>query len=164
MQPKQEKRPVFLTIIGILSLISIILALQGNLVAWFTGPSSESEMMDQRVALAELETAFEDMGAEGITELTDSMTAILEQTNENFFLANGINTIGSLCGLFGVLMMFRRRRLGFHLYIIYCLVATGGIFLYVRAADVPVLLTVSNLIMSAVFILMYGLNLKWMNR
>ena len=65
-------------------------------------------------------------------------------------------------GLFGVIFMMRRRKLGFHMYIVYSLLAIGGMLLYVSAENIHISLPIVNVIFSGLFIFLYSRTLHWM--
>ena len=164
-QPIQEetpKRPTFLMVLAVLSFVSIGFSLLSSFIAVATGPQTEDQMMEQRVQLAEL---AEEMRAENL----DSMAITIEKiermlfTLNNHFFANQLMTIFVLiAGLLGVLFMWQGKRLGFHIYIIYSIFAAVQYYVFVSPADIPSFLIIWNLIVSAVFVLLYSRNLSWM--
>lgn len=164
-QPIQEetpKRPTFLTVIAILSFVSIGFSLLSSLIAIASGPQTEDQIMEQRVQLAEL---AEEMRAENLDSMAitiEKIERMLLALNDHFF-ANQLMTIFVLlAGLIGVLFMWQGKRLGFHLYIIYSILAAVQYYVFVSPADIPSFLIIWNLIVSAVFVLLYSRTLNWM--
>jgi hypothetical protein len=69
-----------------------------------------------------------------------------------------------LIGLLGALMMWQAKKLGFHLYIGYSLLAIIQIYFFVSPSDVPSFVVIWGLLMSVLFVFMYSRNLKWMTK
>ena len=163
-QEEAPKRPVLLTVLSILSLITMGFGALGNLFSWISGPSSEEVMYEQKVEFAKAKTDMLDVGADGFATFFDKMYAMLEQTNQSFVLSQLISTLMLTIGIVGVVFMLKQRRLGFHLYIVYSLIGVGGIFLYVSPSDVPTFLTIVNAIFAGLFIFLYSRTLHWMTK
>jgi uncharacterized membrane protein YccC len=68
----------------------------------------------------------------------------------------------ALMGIFSVVLMLRRRILGFHFYIIYSLFYIGSVYLFLSPSQVPNPLIWFNSIVAFIFILLYARNRKWM--
>jgi len=64
-------------------------------------------------------------------------------------------------GLAGIIFMFKRKELGFHLYIIYSLLYVAQSYLFVSPANVPLVLVLTNLGISGIFIYIYSRSLNW---
>ena len=163
LEPEEKKtRPGFLTVLGILSFISIGMNLALLLFQLISGKPSEGEMLQEKVALSESITEMEDLGMDSFAEFFEKAQAMSEQFNERFYIAISISILTYLIGLFGVIRMWKGHKLGFHLYIIYSLLAIGGVYLYISPANVPALGVIINAVISGIFIFMYSRNLKWM--
>lgn len=163
VEPEEEKRPKFLTIVGILSFVSIGFQFIVFIFNLFKGKVSEEAIIEQKVQAAQL---YQAIGIEG-DELSDivSMTGrVLEETNNSFWTIQLLTIVTLFIGLSGVLMMFRKRRVGFHLYIIYSLLAVGGVYLYLSPDLITLPSLVFSLMVSGLFIFFYARNLKWMTK
>ncbi|MCJ8288704.1 MAG: hypothetical protein HRT58_01630 [Crocinitomicaceae bacterium] len=161
-QPKEDKRPVMLLVLSILSFISIGIGLLAVLFSFVIGPMNDDQLLVQRVEIAKQKTEFRQVGMSGFTDILDKSLAIIEETNDSFYLANSILFLTYIIGLFGVIMMLRRRKLGFHLYIIYSLLALSGLYIYVSAENVPMIATMINLAIAGLFVFLYSRTLRWM--
>ena len=76
--------------------------------------------------------AADDMRDRQMTFMADMIEQAAEVTayqQHHFWTVMSLNFLASAIGLVGALFMFRGRKLGFHLYIIYCLTSIGSIFL-----------------------------------
>ncbi|MFM7682252.1 MAG: hypothetical protein ACKO7P_05860, partial [Bacteroidota bacterium] len=79
----------------------------------------------------------------------------------NFFLYTFVATLVAGVGLTGVIFMFKRKELGFHLYIIYSLLYVAQTYLFVSPANVPLILVITNLCISGIFVYIYSRSLNW---
>lgn len=159
---QRPSRPGFLTVLCILSFITVGLNVILLVVQLFGGKPSEEAMLQERVELTAQITEMEDLGMNSLAGFLEQALALAEEVNQNFFLAMSVSLITYLVGLFGVLKMWKGHKLGFHLYIIYCLMAVGGIYLYVSPSNVPSIGVIVNMILSGIFVFMYSRNLHWM--
>lgn len=161
-QEIKQKRPVFLTVLGILSFITIGFGLLGNVTGLFSGPLSEAEM--EQVMNQALKS-LEPLNASGMNEMSSSFELIFRTQvyiNANFYIHTLITIASLAIGLSGVIFMFQAKKNGFHLYIIYNLINVSSIYLSVPASEVPSIIVISNLIFSALFVFLYSRNLHWM--
>jgi hypothetical protein len=162
MQMERGKRPVFLTVLAVLSFISLGFSLLTNFDNITTGPSTNEEM---EIVRADIDSQIEDLEAQGMSSWVGTVEKIYrmaEEMNSKFYLAVAVNTIVTLLGIFAVITMIRGFKMGFHLYIVYCLLSIGSIYIYVSPANVPTFVIITNLLFSGLFVLLYSRNLKWM--
>lgn len=161
MQVAEEKRPKLLTVLGILTFVSLggqFFLLMFRLIR---GRLSDEELIEQNVQTAQALKIFKLDGPE-LTQAMETSSLILKQENDSFLLVQMIAVITIGLGLAGVLMMFKRNKLGFHLYIIYSLIGIGGIFLYLSSDLVTFPSLFFSLFMAGLFIFLYSRNLKWL--
>ncbi|MDG1333651.1 MAG: hypothetical protein P8P74_15045 [Crocinitomicaceae bacterium] len=161
-QYEEDRRPALLLVLSILSFISIGLSIILNTAGLFGGPMSEEELIEQRVVTAQSKTEMRRVGMDGMISFYDKLEGMLEETNDNFYLSKGVLFVTDILGLFGVIFMLRRRKLGFHMYIVYSLLAIGGVLLYVSPENIHVILPIVNVIFTGLFIFLYSRNLHWM--
>lgn len=161
-QAEQPKRPTFLTVLCILTFINLGISLISIPFTLVSGPQSTEQMA---LTNAELLEGTEELRATGMSSLADMMEQIGRMTsslNENHYAVMWMTLFNVLIGLAGAVMMWKGRKLGFHLYIIYNILATAYLYMFVSPADIPTLVIVINLLFSGLFIFMYSRNLKWM--
>jgi hypothetical protein len=103
-------------------------------------------------------------GVGDLADLFEQIQRMNESLNDHFYAASAVSFLVLVVGFFGVLFMWKGRRLGFHLYILYNLVSIANIYLFVSPADIPTFAVIWGLFISAVFIFMYSRNLAWMNK
>lgn len=156
-QVDDAKRPKLLTVIGILTFVSLGFQFLSLLINLIRGKQDEDGITED---IAQTLTFLKKFGTdEDSLELTKMA---MEQTNDSFWLVQFIAILSIGLGLSGVIMMFKRRKIGFHLYIIYSLLGVGGGYLYL-SSDLTTMMTLFGSISVAIlFIVLYGLNLKWL--
>lgn len=165
INPHEEapKRPKFLTVVGILSFVSIGIQFLVFVFNLIKGKASEEGIIEQKVQVAELYKAIGLDGKE-LSDIVNTTGRVLEETNDSFWTIQLLTFVTLVLGLSGVLMMFKKRRIGFHLYIIYSLLAVGGVYLYLSPDLITLPSLIFSLMISGLFIFFYAKNLKWMTK
>lgn len=163
-QESTEKRPTFLKVLCILSFISTGMGLVSGFFNLFGGPASEDEMLEEKVELMKSVNELNSMGMDGMADLLVKIQAMSEDINENFYFASIIALITVGIGFYGVLKMWQGFKVGFHLYIVYCLLSIGALYFYVSPSNIPSMIVIFNLLFAALFIFMYSRNLDWMKK
>lgn len=161
---EEQKRPAFLTVLVVLSFISIGISLISGIFGLISGKQSDEVMLVQSVQMAEARSELRKAGLESWTGIYDQIEAMGQQANDSFYLAAFLGMIVSLIGFYGVFMMMKGKKIGFHVYIIYSLLSMGIIYVYISPANVPTILTIVSAIFSGLFIFLYSRNLHWMNK
>lgn len=158
----EEKRPTFLTVLCILTFISTGMNILTSLFQLISGPSSEEELLQERVELTKAASELQDTGMDALAQMMEQVMAMTADIQANFYIAMTVALIAPILGLLGALKMWKGQKLGFHLYIIYNLLAIGGIYLYVSPQNIPSISIIFGLIFSGIFVFMYSRNLHWM--
>jgi hypothetical protein len=169
--PKLKKRdkPAFLLVLLVLSGLSLGGGFFGVVSTIISGPSTDDELNAVRVesakALSESRKDLKDSEGEKAFEVVENMSNFFIERNEYIqkqvfwpyhllvFLATGI-------GIVGVFFMFKLKKIGFHLYIIYCLLDVGIPFILFPGELRSSILIILSLSLSALFVFLYSLNLK----
>ncbi len=162
IEQQEERRPNLLLVLAILSFISIGFSLLASIISLPSGPISEDQVIAQRVEMAKSKKQFREVGMNGFVVFFDKLEGMIEETNENFYLSKGVMLVTDLLGLFGVIFMLRRRKFGFHMYIVYSLLALGGMYLYVSPQNIHISLPIVNLIFAGLFVFLYSRTLHWL--
>ena len=160
---KPTQRPTFLTVLCILSFVWIGISTIGGLATTLGGPASEEEMLQAKVDLVKSADEMRTLGMDGFAEMFEKIQRMAESTNANFYAVSIISIIVLLTGLYGVILMWKGRKLGFHLYIVYNLLTIIQLYFFVSPADIPSFVVIWNSILSGIFVLMYSRNLKWLS-
>jgi hypothetical protein len=133
-----------------------------GLMGFISGPLSNAELEKSFSTLNSFSTMF------GSTE---EIQLVLEKTiekqriiNNNFYLNSLITTVVYALGLVGVIFMWKQRKLGFHLYVIYSLLAMTAVYVIVPISLVLQAEIIQSAIFSAIWIGLYAINLKHLNK
>ncbi|MBC9812888.1 hypothetical protein H9Y05_10440 [Crocinitomicaceae bacterium CZZ-1] len=162
-EERRQKRPVFLTVIGILSLINIGWSLLTNFFSLIGGPMNEEELEEAKIEMTK--SINQVRGTEGMEWFEDFMRSIIdmmESTNTHHTMNVLTGILILLIGLVGVIFMLKGRKLGFHIYIVYSFLAAVQIYLFIAPSLLSNMIVIISLFLSGIFVLLYGLNLKWM--
>jgi hypothetical protein len=162
-EQQQEKRPVFLTVLVILSFVYIGWSMLSHLLSLARGPMTEEQLEEAKVEMTKSINQMKGTdGMEWIEDLMRSSIEMIESTNAShtLYILTGILIL--VIGIAGVLFMMRGRKLGFHVYIIYSFLASVQIYLFVAPSLLSNAMVIFGLFISGIFVLLYGLNLKWM--
>lgn len=162
-EDEKPKRPTFLVVLAVLSYISIGIGSLGVLFSLIGGPSSQDEMEQQEAQLYESIEVMSDAGMDDFVNIIETSSQQAKYiNNEVFYSFNILNLITLILGFLGVFLMMKLKKVGFHLYVAYSLLPV--IIMY---AMIPMNLIISasiiiSVILSAIFCVLYGLNLKHM--
>nr|WP_294860669.1 hypothetical protein [uncultured Fluviicola sp.] len=161
---QNPKRPVLLTVLCILSFIVVGFGLLGVLFSLLGGQPSPEEIEATSNQLIQTAGDMRDKNIIWAADMIEQMADLTVYQQQRYWSVLLVNALTMLTGFVGVLFMFKGKKLGFHLYIVYNLLSVGGTFLIVPSHMVPMVTVIMNLIISGVFILLYSRNLKWMNK
>lgn len=159
-----KKRPVLLTVLCILSFIVVGFGLLGVLFSLISGQPSAEEIESAYNQMIQMSGDMRDKQMTTIAQLLEQGAELAMYQQQRYWSVLSINALTMITGFIGVLFMFKGKRLGFHLYIIYNLLSIGGTFLIVPSEMVPMVSVIMNLVLSGLFIFLYSLNFKWMNK
>ena len=164
IEPTEERksRPGFLTVICVLSYIALGFGVLGGMLNLSNGPSSDAELKTISVEYAKMKSDLKSQGMNDWTQMIDQIEAMSYEMNDQFYLAGIINLLIVAIGIYAVRKMWTGAKLGFHAYIIYCLLSVCALYIYVSPANIPTFMILWNVFFSGLFVLFYGLNLKWM--
>jgi hypothetical protein len=160
---EKQERPSFLTVLSILSFISIGFSLIASLFELISGPMTTNQLEENKIELLKQADEMRSLDFEGGATMLEKIQRMTEALNANFYSASIVSIVILLVGLFGVISMWRARKIGFHFYIIYSLLSIIQIYFFISASDIPLPIVLWNLFFSALFTIMYSRNLKWMS-
>ncbi|WP_461632900.1 hypothetical protein [Labilibaculum euxinus] len=156
-----KKRPTFLTVLCILSFIgSGGFGLLNSLYTYVTFESSYPAKIEQATeGLEKMKEAGMESGF--FYSMTENGIIQLNALSENLELITGVNCLFAILSLVGIFMMFKLKKNGFYLYLI-----ANLFWLLVPLAlidfDAMLSMTIIGAIITAVFAIMYAVNLKHM--
>ena len=156
-----KKRSTFLTVLCILSFIgSGGFGLLNSVYTYVTFESSYPEKIQQATDGLE---AMEEAGMESgfFYSMTENSIIQLKALSENLELITGVNCLFAILSLLGIFMMFKLKKNGFYLY-----TAANVFWLLVPLAlidfDAMFNMTMIGAAITALFVIMYAINLKQM--
>ncbi|MCC5922939.1 MAG: hypothetical protein JJT77_04055 [Crocinitomicaceae bacterium] len=156
-------RPTFLTVLLVMSSISIGLSILSTLSGLVSGPmdpaSVEQFTAEQYEAVGELKN----LGMEDVSEMIASMMELtIYQSQNNYYLFQLVNLLTLFVGAYGIFLMFKLKKLGFHLYVAYSILPIIWFYVFVPAELIPNFLVFGSLFLSVLFIILYAVHLKKM--
>lgn len=162
-QEEKTKRPTFLVVLVVLSMISLVLTFFSSLLNLMSGPMQEEVLETFTATQYESIAVLRDLGSDGMANFLEQIIQMsVYQNNEIFVSSNGVSFIASILGIIGVMMMYRLRKLGFHLYVIYSLSPFVIYYLLFPISLIPTVMVIGSFIISLIFVLLYARFLKLM--
>jgi hypothetical protein len=160
-QPQKSRIPQLLLVTGIISLLGTGSTILSSLMSIILGKPSQEEITESKLELAKSLEQVEKNDVQFLEELIRNLQIMLDAMYQNFFLYTFVAALVAGVGLAGIIFMFKRKELGFHLYIIYSLLYVAQSYLFVSPANVPLVLVITNLGISGIFIYIYSRSLNW---
>jgi hypothetical protein len=159
----KKKRPVFLLVLVILSSLNISVSLLGSF-SGMLGAKPDAKMIKQaKLEFANMREQLEEGGAADFTYIIDQMEGITNNMFKYFQAYNSVQFLILVLGLTGVILMYQRRKLGFHFYIIYSLGLVVLPYLFNPITGIPTILSIVGILYGGVWVLLYSRNLHWMD-
>jgi len=159
---EESKRPTGLLVLFILTTIYTSLKILGALGSVLSGPPNAEEIKRIKVEMGKSMKAAKDLNSDFLVDFIEKMGIISEATIANFMLFNFLSILFYGLGLAAAILMFKRMKLGFHLYIGYSFLLLLQYYFIVSPSDVPISLLVMEGLMSLLFIFLYSRYLNWM--
>jgi hypothetical protein len=159
----QPKRPTFLLVLCILTFVNTGFSLITLFFGLFHGPVSEEEMVEQRVQLIRQADEMRSLNVPAMADFMDQVQRMAEAINAHFYANSLVSMANLLLGVIATVFMLKGRKIGFHSYIAYSLLSAIQVYFFVSPVDIPTLVVVFNLLLSAIFVFLYSRNLSWIN-
>lgn len=156
----KTNRPTALIVFGILSWISLGIGLIGVVSNALTGAPTDEDIRQQEIEM--LSQLTPEMVLESGWVVTETID-FLKITQDKFGILTAVTFIQVVVGLIAVIMMFKLRKIGFHLYIVYSLITLGYWILFFGHNTLGFIMAVISGVVSAIFVLLYASQLKHMN-
>lgn len=141
-----------LIVLVTLSFAYIGYGLFGQIYSLFQGKLSDTQMEN---LIAGLQKQYGELATNDPYHTFEQTFNILRVQNDYFLMSHFLTMLGFVLGLVGIMQMFKGRQIGFHFYIIYSIIASFGLFFYIPFSQIPMIMTISNVLVSAMFILLY---------
>lgn len=162
MEGIREKRPVFLLVLCILSFVYIGFSILFGAGSLAQGPETKQEMARE---MEEFDKGIAELEKNGNTQMVATFEKYRDfalEANRKFYGVQIVSLLVLGLGLISVLKMFKGDKLGFHLYIVYSLLSIGQVYFFISPAMVPTSLVIFTLVISAIFVGLYAINLRWL--
>ncbi|MGM0479251.1 MAG: hypothetical protein ACQERC_08500 [Bacteroidota bacterium] len=158
-----ERKPTFLVVLAVLSFIYLAFSLFGALGSLFSGPLNTEQMETQKAQLYESKSTLEAEGMDNFSEMIEKSIRYSEYMNfEAFYISHTTNIIISLVGIVAVILMLQLKRIGFHIYVAYSLLPIITMYIITPMELILTISVITMVVISALFTILYGLNLKHM--
>lgn len=158
------KMPIFLKVLLILTSIAVGFGLLSAILAFFMGPIAQEEidgiMAPNLILAKDLSTQGYDYWALEMEKITRQ----IDYTNQKFYLNQTLAVFAYSIGLVSVWMMSKGKKIGFHLYIIYDILAFASVYFIIPISEVSSLAQIVNGIITGIYIFMYSRNLHWLTK
>lgn len=161
-QAPEPKRPVFLLVLCILTFVFAGFFWLASVTQLASGPSTEKELRKVTAMFVDLSEQMRRMGSDAVAGMYDQIIDQTIQINQHHYGYYAVLFLAVTTGIFGAILMLRRKKLGFHLYIGYSFVYVGLPYLFVTADAIPLVNTIFSALFAGLFIFMYSRNLRWL--
>ncbi len=161
METKENKMPVGLRVFGIFTLITTGFGTLGGLLTLGSGSNTSKALDGQQVLLMEQSKELAKLDLDFFSKLFEKFARLFGLYNDQFFLFSGLNLIESVLGLIGIVLMWKKRKIGFHFYVGYCLMNLFIPYVFASFSEVPLFVLVSGIIINGIFILIYSRFFRW---
>lgn len=160
---EKPKRPNFLIFLIVLSAISMVMSLSTSVSGLSSGAPTEEEREAYVATQYESINELKDQGFDGMAEILEEVLHMTIYQNEEVYSSFYILTLlYTLLGMAAIVLMFQLRKLGFHLYVLYSLSPIIVTYVLIPVAMIPTFVIMGSLVISLLFCVLYGLNLKHM--
>lgn len=160
-QQNKPQRPTFLLVLCILTFIGSGWSVLSNLFSLFTAGLMDSTMhMEQ---YSNMVGEIENSGTSSfISGFLNSSMEVLQATAAHAREIAGIGLVLGLVTLLGAILMYQLRRSGFYLYVAAQILALFVMPYFAGFSSLVIIGMLWSAFLSAVFIVLYGLNLRYM--
>ena len=156
----KERRGQVLKVLCILSFVSILWSMYGLGNDIVKGQPTAEDLHEMQYRT--LNPIKEPIDAQTKVILQESMD-MTEISVSNYSTITLVKRISFVIGFIGVFMMWRLRRRGFWLYLLYCVALLGLDIFYFGGFSVGLIAIVLTLVFDILFVVLYGYQLKRMD-
>lgn len=157
-----NKQPKLLKVLSILSIIWIGFSILSTISRLIIGKLPKDVMIQQKLGVLKSVEQFKILGYDGIAADFQKSIPMNESINTSVFIYPFFTLIALIIGLVGVLFMKRKKKLGFHFYIIYSLLIVIQPYFFMSPQIIPNIFIFFNLLIAGLFVFLYSRNLSWM--
>ncbi len=159
---KENERPTFLTVLCILTWVGSGFVLMSQLFSLAMAPMIKAT---SGFAQAGMEEAMDEVAAEapGLAPFFQKWMGGSLQTMEHLTELVLIRLIGTIFVLIGAILMWKLKKTGFFLFVGGKLIIIVGVLVILGGTGFAFLSIAFSLIVAIAFVIMYGVNLKYMD-
>jgi hypothetical protein len=161
---KKEKPPTFLLVLCILTFVNTGITILSGILGIIAGPPSAEEVKESNVQMAETISQLEKVNLDYWVDVIQRIQLMTESMYANFVAYNSVSVFVAIVGVAAAIMMFKGKKLGFHVYIGYSFLYVLQGYIFVSAAIIPSFIIIINLLIAGLFVLLYSRNLSWLNK
>lgn len=159
---QSNKRPTFLTVLCILTFVFAGFATLSFLLKLANGQPDFGLIEPELAKIQAQANQMRDMGNPGFAHMFEKLINQQHIIFGKYMMYHLSHLIMFATGLVGALLMFRGKKIGFHMYIIYSILYTFLEYIFFSPENIVWFTSISGLIISGGFVLMYSRNLKWL--
>lgn len=157
------KKPKGLIVLAIFSMINIGFSLLGALSSLVIGKPDEKTLHQADLELKKEVVELKKLQLDYAAELIEKFNKMNEAFMDSYYSYQIVLVLIFSLGLTGVILMLRRNRIGFHLYITYSILGIAHLYLFASPGIIPTIMVVMSLVFSGLFIFLYARFLPWIN-
>jgi len=157
------KTPRGLVILSVFSLINSGFSLLSTLGSLIIGKPDEGTIKEADLELKKQAIEYKKLQLDYLAELLEKLYQMNQAFMDAYYAYYTVLLLVFSIGVAGVILMLKRIKLGFHLYITYSILGIGHLYLFAAPNIIPTPLIVISLFFSGLFIFLYSRFLPWMN-
>ncbi|MBM3455654.1 MAG: hypothetical protein FJX80_10965 [Bacteroidetes bacterium] len=157
------KTPRGLVILSVFSLINSGFFLLSTLGSLIIGKPDEGTIKEADLELKKQAIEYKKLQLDYVAELLEKLYQMNQAFMDAYYAYYTVLLLVFSIGVAGVILMLKRIKLGFHLYITYSILGIGHLYLFAAPNIIPTPLIVISLFFSGLFIFLYSRFLPWMN-
>ena len=151
-------RPVFLTVLCILTFIGSGYSALSALISLLTEPLVEQSMAQMEEVMLELDAASADVP--WLENFLFAYIDVMENMMDHYVEMNLTSFLGYALALTGAIFMFKLKNIGFHMYLASQLLLTMVPLIFMGFNIVGFVTAAVGGFFNILFVILYGLNLK----
>lgn len=158
---ERNERPPFLIVLLVISGLYMGYSLITTLPSLF----QDKPVIDKEQAMdafyEQIDGVADQEGGEQAVEMVENiMNHLFYLTDDAYYSNLLLNLVCLIIGIVSLVFMFRLKKLGYHLYLIYSIISAFGVYIIVPNEFVSGLLVFFGIILSLIMVGLYTVNLK----
>lgn len=163
---EKKKKPTFLIVLLVLTGLSLVSTFFSGVLPMASGPMNNEELAQKELEMAKTVSKAKKLFSD--KEMQEQVEVATKAAFEKirfvhtrvFWPYHLLLLLVFSLGAGAVYFLFHMKKIGFHLYIIYSILAIGMNYLVFPIIMIDTMEIVGSFVVSGIFVLLYGLNLK----